>query len=347
MGAPPKISILIANRNYGRFLKECVDSVLNQTRSAHEIILVDDGSTDDSAAIAAGYGERIRFLQQTPSGIYAAQIRGLQEITGDWVLTLDSDDALLPHCLEMIAAKTASGISRVSFRLHLVSTNGDILGEEPSFRTHVPEGDTMEYWRKGWEVAAPPASGNMYPLHILKKAFSSSLFFESPQKYPSDRWLQTVASHEGKSVFVPHICGFYRLHSLSMESHFFQHQADILKRIKGHREQATYLAGKFRERGIEINEREILAYRYYYWWLRNLYWFSESADDLDSNGSRPFLILNLFKCILLGAPTTFLGKVIRTLKLLITCVLPRNDWGYRRALCLNRLGYLRMRMESP
>jgi len=100
MTAIPTVSAVIPCYNAAPFLRETIDSVLNQTHPALEVIVVDDGSTDDSAAIAASYGPPVRVIRQGNRGQSAARNRGMDEAQGRWVGLLDADDRWLPHKLE-------------------------------------------------------------------------------------------------------------------------------------------------------------------------------------------------------------------------------------------------------
>lgn len=96
----PTISVVIPCYNAAPFLRETLDSVLAQTYPAEEILLIDDGSTDDSAAIAASYGPPVRVLRQENQGESVARNRGIDEATGEWVAFLDADDLWLPEKLQ-------------------------------------------------------------------------------------------------------------------------------------------------------------------------------------------------------------------------------------------------------
>ena len=85
-------SVIINNYNYGRFLPECVDSVLAQKMQATEIICVDDGSTDNSLEILDGYAEKITLISQKNLGQFRAILTGLEAATGDLCFFLDADD---------------------------------------------------------------------------------------------------------------------------------------------------------------------------------------------------------------------------------------------------------------
>jgi glycosyltransferase involved in cell wall biosynthesis len=90
------VSVVIPCFNQARFLGDAIDSALAQQNCAVEVIVVDDGSTDDSAAVASAYGSRIGLVRQRNSGLSRARNAGLAVSTGEVVIFLDADDRLLP-----------------------------------------------------------------------------------------------------------------------------------------------------------------------------------------------------------------------------------------------------------
>ena len=104
MHAPaPMFSVIIPNYNNAGTLARALDSVLAQTHPAHEIIVVDDGSVDDSRAVASAYGDRIVYLHQPNAGVSAARNAGVRRATGDWLAFLDADDTFAPERLALHA----------------------------------------------------------------------------------------------------------------------------------------------------------------------------------------------------------------------------------------------------
>jgi glycosyltransferase involved in cell wall biosynthesis len=95
------VSVVIPVYNGERFLKQAIDSVLRQTYSPVECIVVDDGSTDGSRSVAEAYGPAVRLVAQDNSGVSAARNEGAAQARGEFVAFLDADDVWLPHKLEL------------------------------------------------------------------------------------------------------------------------------------------------------------------------------------------------------------------------------------------------------
>ena len=94
-GRQPAVTIVVTTYNHACFLAEAIDSALAQTHPAALVIVVDDGSTDDPAAVSAHYQE-VRFVRQSNQGLSAARNMGLHLAETPYVLFLDADDRLGP-----------------------------------------------------------------------------------------------------------------------------------------------------------------------------------------------------------------------------------------------------------
>jgi hypothetical protein len=120
----PTVSVVIPTYNYGRYVGEAIDSALAQSAPPHEVIVVDDGSTDDTPAVLARYAGRVRVIRQANAGLSAARNAGIRAAGGEWVAFLDSDDAFHPRKLELQLAAAARRPD-----LHLIAT--DAFSAEP------------------------------------------------------------------------------------------------------------------------------------------------------------------------------------------------------------------------
>jgi len=95
----PLISVIIPTHNRAHFLDEAIASVLQQSERDFELLIVDDGSTDDTAALCAKHGSALHYFQQKRRGVSAARNLGVQNAGGQWLAFLDSDDLWEPHKL--------------------------------------------------------------------------------------------------------------------------------------------------------------------------------------------------------------------------------------------------------
>lgn len=96
----PKVSVIIPTYNRSQYLRNSIDSVLNQSYQDFELIVVDDGSTDDSKEVLSKFNGRIRYFYQENMGVSAARNKGIREAKGEYIAFLDSDDTWAPEKLE-------------------------------------------------------------------------------------------------------------------------------------------------------------------------------------------------------------------------------------------------------
>ena len=102
-----KISVIVPVYNAGKYLHRCVDSILAQTFTDFELLLIDDGSKDRSASICDEYAAkdaRVRVFHKENGGVSSARNVGLDNANGDYIMFVDSDDYMLPHMCELMTA---------------------------------------------------------------------------------------------------------------------------------------------------------------------------------------------------------------------------------------------------
>jgi|GEM_PF-388312 len=124
------VSVIIPTYNRADLLPLAIESALKQTRAADEIIVVDDGSTDDTSEVLAPYASQVRVLWQANSGVSAARNHGIDAARGEVLIFLDSDDLLTPRCVELVAEALERNpeVGVVYADCYLVDGNGAELG---------------------------------------------------------------------------------------------------------------------------------------------------------------------------------------------------------------------------
>ena len=123
MSSAPAVSVVIATYNRANYLAETIDSVLSQSFQKFELIVVDDGSTDETRRVVAPYGSRVRYFYQENRGPSAARNLGARNASAGWISIQDSDDLCLPNHLE-----TLYGYANKHPESGMVFANGSYLG---------------------------------------------------------------------------------------------------------------------------------------------------------------------------------------------------------------------------
>ncbi len=124
----PRISVVIPTFNRAHCVGEAVASVLAQTRPPHELIVVDDGSTDNTAGALAQFGQAVTLIRQPNQGVSVARNTGIEHATGEWIALLDSDDICHPGRLEEHALTVKRHPNAVA---HMVDALVEGYGESP------------------------------------------------------------------------------------------------------------------------------------------------------------------------------------------------------------------------
>lgn len=144
-----RISVIIPAYNAGKFIGRALDSILGQSLSDIEVIVVNDGSTDNTAEIVAGYPDsRIRLVSQENGGTMAARKTGIGLFSGDYVLFCDADDSLRPEALQhLYSAAVENDADIVKGKVRSLLVDGSESGE--TFPHELPYGND----RKGTILA--------------------------------------------------------------------------------------------------------------------------------------------------------------------------------------------------
>jgi len=180
--AAPKFSVIIPAYNSAAFMARAVESVLAQSWPAHEIIVVDDGSTDNTLQVARGFGDQVRVVHQSNAGVSMARNRGVEVATGDWLAFLDADDWYYPERLQWHAEWIADDpeldflTGDYEYRREDGSLIGTSMVMHGSGRTMLAKADGAEKLvMEAYEFEAYVADhfGDMHTLSVPRETFRS------------------------------------------------------------------------------------------------------------------------------------------------------------------------------
>lgn len=171
MSQPPRVSVILPTFNRSGYLRQAIESVLAQTYPDFEIIVVDDGSTDDTRAVVAGFGDaRIRYEYQANAGRSAARNRGLALARGEYIAFLDDDDLFLPDKLAVqvgfLDAHPEIGLAAGG--AEVIAADGSLMG-------------VWETWRDQPQLALPAC---LYACPLL----TCGVLLRRPWLEALDRW---------------------------------------------------------------------------------------------------------------------------------------------------------------
>jgi len=208
--AKPLVSIIIDNFNYARFLRAAIDSALAQSYAPVEIIVVDDGSTDNSGEVISSYGEKVSSVLKPNGGHASAFNAGFRVSHGTVVMFLDADDALLPNAVEEVVRVWYPGVAKVQFVLAHVDADGRSLGGTvPYSPAQMPRGDIRASIIDEGGYVGVPTSGNAFARTVLDRLLPLT---ESQWQQAADTSLEIIAPFLGEVVSLRRTLGCYRIH---------------------------------------------------------------------------------------------------------------------------------------
>lgn len=202
------VSVVIPNFNYARFVGRAIESALALDFPNVEVIVVDDGSTDDSRDVIERYRERVTIVHQDNGGQIAACNAGFARVSGDAVVFLDSDDVLHPSLLREANAVWREGLSKVQVQMRVIDADGRPTGAVlPQFHV-VPSADDVKRWvSTAASYPTPPGSGNVYSRRYLEKIFPLV-----GEDRAADSYCLAAAPHLGDVITIAKPLVDYRVH---------------------------------------------------------------------------------------------------------------------------------------
>jgi glycosyltransferase involved in cell wall biosynthesis len=213
----PLVSIIINNYNYGRYLGQAIDSALVQTYPNTEIIVVDDGSTDDSQEIIKSYGDKIVPVLKANGGHASTFNAGFVVSRGDIICFLDSDDVFLPTkvaevvqvfhlyqgidwCFHPLTYIQTDELEKADWQT-LINLSSEPAYIEIDFRNEIKTGEQPKF--------VPQTSAITFSRAILQKILPLP---EDQKTYIGDTYLSMAALSLSKGCLYSEPLSFYRLH---------------------------------------------------------------------------------------------------------------------------------------
>jgi glycosyltransferase involved in cell wall biosynthesis len=225
------VSIIIPTYNRAQYIREAIDSVLNQdAKNLHlEIIVVDDGSTDNTGEVVSTYGNKVQYIRQPNSGVGRARNNGIEHATGEWVAFLDSDDRWLPYrlSLQFSVLDKFPEYKAIHSNFYTFDDTGITIPKGLEFWVEIVTGQQAE-WKKAYSrvhssseigiaVDGKPFDiyhGNLFAVQlsvtyvscwtllIKRECLTKDIRFAEHLKISEDHWLASKFSEQWDIVFL-------------------------------------------------------------------------------------------------------------------------------------------------
>lgn len=262
MTAYPKVSVIIPTFNRAHYLTQAIDSVLAQTYQNFEIIVVDDGSTDDTAAVLKSYKASVNYFYQENQGPSAARNLGIEMSNGQYIAFLDSDDLWLPEKLE---------VQRDYFKTNpeVGLVHADLLIMEDGLTPSVPRMRYLSQPRKSGYILPELFTENMIltPTVLVRRAcFKVSGLFDTELRGGEDHHLWLRIARHFSIDYIDRPLGICRVHPNSLTQntipHYLEHLAAMEKLLQLHPEIVDEIGENVVRKGIS-RIVFILAYHHF------------------------------------------------------------------------------------
>ncbi len=201
---PALVTILIPCYNQAHLVRFAIDSALAQTYPNVEIVVVNDGSKDETSPVVKSYGDKVKLIEQANAGLSAARNAGIAGSSGEFITLLDSDDILLPECvasrMALIVNDPEVGIVTGYYRE--IDADGNVLPRIPEVRKVSDLAPLYQTIKRNW---GPPVSWT-----FRRAAFEAAGPFDTAQKSCEDWDLLVRISARYKIAYDPTVGAYYR-----------------------------------------------------------------------------------------------------------------------------------------
>lgn len=317
-----RLSVIIPNYNYGRFLGDAVRSALAVDWPNVEVIVVDDGSTDDSLAVLDEFLGNVILLTQNNAGPRLACNRGFKESSGDAVIFLDSDDMVEPSIAREVAAVWQSNVTKVQVQMRRVDHEGKPRGRVFPNYVNPPDPEQIRHWMTTTSAyPTPPGSGNVYSRRFLERLFP----IDERCGDATDSACLAAAPYLGDVITVVKPLVRYRVHdsnrsALLADGHRFAQQID---RARQRELYAQEVSGRGGQQGLPRDLRALRRGRHLLQMrVAELRLRSSEIRPIDGD-SRSTMILDSFATVSAPGPESMLYRLCVTAWCLLVLTAPK------------------------
>jgi glycosyltransferase involved in cell wall biosynthesis len=210
------VSIIINNYNYGQFLPDAIDSALNQIDCGVEVIVVDDGSIDQSRDIIGCYGDQILSVLKRNGGQASALNAGFARSQGEIVIFLDADDVLLPDIARRVSAafRAQPDTAKVQYRMEVIDARGKRTGVvKPAPHLALRSGNLRrQVLTFPFDMTWMATSGNAFARSALEKIFPVPEEDGEQGRVGADWYVVHLAVLCGTVTSLDEVGALYRVH---------------------------------------------------------------------------------------------------------------------------------------
>ena len=281
-----RVSIVIASYNYAEYVSDAIESALAQTHPDVEVIVVDDGSTDDSASVLRRHeSDGVHLVFQENRGQGAALNAGYALATGELVIFLDADDVLLPTAADVAAAAAATDeqVAHVHWRVAEIDAEGRLTGETTPV-AELADGDLLPQLLSAGPLqwASSPTSGNAWTRRYLDAVMPIP---EADFRVCPDAYLIALAPLYGTVRAIGRSQTMYRRHGRNYSTYSFDRM--IHADVEIARKLSVLVASRAHELGLEADPAR---WRQANWTLM----LARSLEEIDAVVGRtvPFVLID-------------------------------------------------------
>jgi len=230
MSSKELVSIIIPVYNSERYLKECLNSLFDQTYQNIEIIAVDDGSTDASLEILKNYSDKLKILSQENNGLYSALKLGISKVQGKWCKWFSPDDVLYPHAIEIQVNEAEKYPDNTIFYSNwdIIDENGKLLRE--FHESNYNELSKFEYNIRLLYGQQINVNTTLIPSILFQKPGIRNL--DDPVAIDYDFFLNSAIFHDVKFHLIPQPLVKYRIHADQLSHKNISKTLDFISEIK-------------------------------------------------------------------------------------------------------------------